>query len=53
MKKLYLILFAVAFVCLVVTLVLLKIMPTGSYVPFIPWGVFIIYISIIQPKIKK
>lgn len=53
MKKLYLILFTVALICLAVTLVLLKIMPTGSYIPFIPWGVFIIYILVIQPKIKK
>lgn len=53
MKKLYLLLIVVALICLTATLVLFKVMPTGSYVPFIPWLVYIIFLFIFQYQKKK
>ena len=53
MKKLYLLLIVVALICLAATLVLFQVMPTGSYVPFIPWLVYIIFLFIFQYQKKK
>lgn len=53
MKKLYLLLIVVALICLTATLVLFKVMPTGSYVPFIPWLVYIIFSLFFDIKRKK
>ncbi|MCL2113607.1 MAG: hypothetical protein FWH31_06595 [Streptococcaceae bacterium] len=53
MKKLYLTAVGVAIVLLGITILLFKIMPTGSYVPFIPWLFYIVFLIILENKRKK